>query len=62
MAAKTYILRLGSIVRYGIGVPKAEKIGIIYSVLLQRFKLDYYSNININQVGSNAALWGVSTP
>lgn len=48
---KLHIIRLISIVSNGLGDPEANCIDLIYSFLLQRFDLDIYSWIHINQIG-----------
>jgi hypothetical protein len=44
------ILRLGSIVKHGVGGAEASAINFVYSSLLKKAGLDYYSFIFINQV------------
>jgi hypothetical protein len=47
---KTELLRLGSVTPYGVGGPKAAAINLIYSILLQLQKIDFYNFILINQI------------
>lgn len=50
---KTEIIRLESVVKHGIGGSKTAAINLIYSILLQKHKLDFYSFIFINQIGND---------
>jgi hypothetical protein len=47
---KKEILRLGSVVKHGVGGIGAGHIDIIYSYLLLQHKLDFYDYIHVNQV------------
>ena len=44
------ILRLGSVVRHGVGGPEAGSMDLIYTFLLKEFEQDVYSYIGINQI------------
>lgn len=46
-------LRLGSVVKHGVGGPEAGAIDLIYLFLLDEFKQDFYSRIGINQIGDD---------
>jgi hypothetical protein len=48
---KIHIINLGSVVPNGVGGADSGCIDLIYSFLLQEYKLDYYSYIKINQIG-----------
>lgn len=50
---KLHILRLESVVPNGLGGPEASCINLLYSFLLQGYKLDLYSYIHINQIGKD---------
>jgi hypothetical protein len=47
------ILRLISVVEHGVGGPETGAINLIYSFLLRKYKLDFYSYIRINQIGED---------
>lgn len=46
-------VRLGSVVKHGVGGPEAGAIGLIYSNLLHEHGQDFYKRIGINQVGED---------
>jgi hypothetical protein len=50
---KNHIIRLGSVVKYGVGGHEASQLDIIYTWLLQEFEQDVYSHIGINQIGDD---------
>ena len=50
---KTDIIRLGSLVKEGVGGPETGAIRLIYSYLLQEMQLDFYDLIIINQIGED---------
>jgi hypothetical protein len=47
------ILRLESVVKHGVGGAKTSAINLIYSLLLKKHKINFYSYIFINQVGED---------
>jgi hypothetical protein len=47
---KMEIIRLGSLVANGVGGPSSAAIGLIYSMLLQKYNQDVYKAIIINQI------------
>src|SRR5688572_2065209 len=50
---KIHILRLESVVPHGVGGAGAGCIDLIYSFLLQEYKMDAYSHIQIIQIGKD---------
>jgi hypothetical protein len=50
---KTELLRLESIVKHGVGGVEAGAISLIYSYLLQKNQINFYSYIFINQIGDD---------
>jgi hypothetical protein len=46
-------VRLGSVVKHGVGGPEAGAINLIYSYLLHEHDQDYYKRIGINQIGED---------
>lgn len=50
---RTEILRLESTIINGVGGIGAGAIGLIYTIFLQQYGLDFYSYIHINQVGED---------
>lgn len=50
---KIEILRLISVVEHGVDGAETGAINLIYSFLLQKYKLDFYSYIRINQIGED---------
>lgn len=50
---KTEILRLISVVKQGVGGSQAGAINLIYTYLLQKYKIDAYNYISINQIGDD---------
>jgi len=50
---KKQLFQLESVVKYGVGGPKAAAISLIYRYLLHREELCFYSRIFINQIGDD---------
>lgn len=50
---KKNLLHLVSTVEHGVGGPGTGAIDLIYSFLLQEHKMDGYSHVQINQIGSD---------
>src|SRR5215204_3603760 len=48
---KTEIIRLESNVKYGVGGVGAGATSLMYTYYLQKYELNYYSFIFVNQVG-----------
>lgn len=46
-------IRLGSVIKDGVGGPEAGAIGLIYAFLLCEFEQDVYNHIGINQIGKD---------
>lgn len=46
-------VRLGSVVRHGVGGPEAGAINLIYAHLLSEYGQDFYKRIGINQIGED---------
>ncbi|HWB90840.1 MAG TPA: hypothetical protein VG605_03270 [Puia sp.] len=46
-------VRLGSVVKHGVGGPEAGAINLIYSYLLHEHGQDFYKRIGINQIGGD---------
>ena len=53
MGSFKIIFRLGSVVPNGVGGPEAAAINLIYSFSFQKFKINTYSRILINQIDDN---------
>lgn len=50
---KGHLLRLQSSIINGFGGPDVGSINLMYSVLLEEYGLDYYSQIDIHQIGDD---------
>ena len=49
---KKNLLHLVSVIENGVAGPGTGAIDLIYSSLLQKYGLDYYNHIHINQIGN----------